>query len=116
MYTRSIYDPHNYGDYNQPASAQQKARTQVIPLEDMKVIPVFMCYDCMQEQLEKENGLFERRELLKDPNNGYSWATKSKLRVVSKKSYTEEEILNHPVLSKVIFSSIMKNDKQTYLD
>ena len=111
MYTRSIYDPHNYGEYNQPALAQQKARTQVIPLEDMKVIPVFMCYDCIQEQLEKEDGLFERKELLKDPNNGYSWATKSKLRVVSKKSYTEEEILNHPVLSKVIFSSIMKNDK-----
>lgn len=77
----------------------------VTPYQKMKVVPAFICRECIKKDLKKiMGGLFKEETLRRNPSE--IWMPDRKDRIISKKVYTEEEILKHPILSQTIYANL----------
>lgn len=75
------------------------------PYPNMNVIPAFMCQDCLHKDLKNPNGLFVEK-LLEKPPAYPTWMMKNMNKIITKRIYTEEEISNHPELSKMLMVNL----------
>lgn len=82
-----------------------KERKKVVPFEGMKIIPAYLCPDCLKKDLEDKKGLFTYKKIPKNPESAH-WLSDYNMRIFTKEKYTEQEILEHPVLSKLILPNL----------
>jgi hypothetical protein len=102
-----------YGDFNvfnndyyyKFRKVHHNYKNHIKPYEYMTVIPAFMCNKCIQEDLTNSSGLFIEKKLER-PSLFTPWMLKNMNKIISKKVYTEKEIAEHPVLSKMIMSKL----------
>jgi hypothetical protein len=83
----------------------KKERKKVVPYEGMKIIPAYLCPDCLKKDLEDKKGLFTYKKIPKSPESAH-WLSDYNMRIFTKEKYTEQEILEHPVLSKLILPNL----------
>ena len=94
---------------------KNQGRKSIVSLfSGMGVIPAFICENCIDEDLKDENGFFTIKEL--ERTNLIWYGSKKKEKIISKKVYTEEEIINNPFLSKLLYANIEHYQEDNNLD
>ena len=71
----------------------------------MTVTPAFMCTNCLNKDLNNPNGLFISTKLKRRDDSKQKWFYPEQ-KIITKKTYTEEEIMQHPLLSKMLILNI----------
>lgn len=89
---------NNLEDYISSISATQ-----------LSIVPAFLCDECLEKDLNNENGFFEKRELPKSLS-AFSWRPNFKQKIITKRIYTEEEIAKHPVLNNLLIANLKNFD------
>lgn len=83
------------------------------PYEYMTVIPAFMCNKCIQKDLTNPSGLFIEKKLPRPKGTFFPpWVANSKRKIISKKIYTEDEIIQHPMLNKMLRINLEPYNKE----
>lgn len=92
-FNKKYYD--NFTEYS------QKFDNHVRPYSEMTVIPAFICNNCLQTDLKNLNGLFMEKSLGKNTFM-FAFAPPTMTKIITRQKYTEQEILEHPMLSKML--------------
>ena len=100
-----------YNDYDHFESHyymhEKFVRKVVRPASEMKVIPAFMCSKCAEKDVfNNKKGIFKIKKLPKNKELSWFWGPDEKEKIVSKKVYTEQEILEDPFLSKLLYANL----------
>lgn len=100
----SFFNKSYYHTYNKK---ELELKNHVKPYPEMSVIPAYFCQECIEKDLKDKNGLFTEEELPRCPTYA-SWMPETDTRIITKKQYSEKDIIMHPTLSKMLFYYLEK--------
>lgn len=85
---------------------------KAIPFSDLKILPAYMCEKCLAEKIK--DGFFEEKKL---PASGNLFVfQRERIKIVSKKSYTVDEILTNPEVNKFLIHNLREINEENNSD
>ena len=94
-----------YFNVNNSSNINIDEISKIKPNPKMTVTPAFMCTNCLNKDLNNPNGLFISTKLKRRNDSKQKWFY-PEWKIITKKTYTEEEIIKHPLLSKMLILNI----------